>query len=222
MAKEPQPVWRQQSPIDLVMATSLPVTFPRDYLVIGYPNAELPGHFEDHNFWFDDPPPLAFNGKEASLERLHIHSPSEHLLEGKPFDFEIHFVNPLKDTTGDTKAVVIGVFFKERRGAETPPGIKMLDEALKTAAPARSAAPAGGKIPGKVNPADFLPVNRGQFFRYEGSLTTPEYAQIISWFVMPHLVYVAPKDVAALKKYAHETAREVQKLDRRFVLRNFT
>lgn len=69
---------------------------------------------------------------------------------------------------------------------------------------------------------DFLSANRDQFFRYEGSRTTPEYDQVISWFVLPHLVYVAPKDVAALKKYAHEHAREVQPLDRRFVLRNFT
>lgn len=222
MAKEPQPVWRQQSPIDLAAGAALPVVFPRDYLVIGYPNADLPGHFKDHNFWFDDPPPLTFNGKEAALERLHIHSPSEHLLEGKSFDFEIHFVNPLKDTTGDTKAVVIGVFFKERRGAVTPPGIRALDEALKAAPGAEGTLRAAGKVTGRVNPSDFLPVNRGQFFRYEGSLTTGDFDQVISWVVLPHLVYVAPKDVAVLKKHAHEHARKVQKIDRRFVLRNFT
>ena len=44
--KEPQPIWRQQSPIDLVLGTSLPTTFARDYLVIGYPNADLPGRFK--------------------------------------------------------------------------------------------------------------------------------------------------------------------------------
>jgi carbonic anhydrase len=219
--KEPQPIWRQQSPIDLVMGTSFPATFARDYLVIGYPNTDLPGHFKNHNFYFDSPPPLTFNGKEASLERLHIHSPSEHLLDGKAFDFEIHFVNPLQDTSGDTKAVVIGVFFKEKRGAATPPSIKTLDETLK--ARSRTLDNAGkSEIPGSVNPSDFLPVNRGQFFRYEGSLTTGDFDQVISWVVMPHLVYVAPKDVAELKKYAHEHAREVQTLDRRFVLRNFT
>ena len=96
--KEPQPIWRQQSPIDLVLGTSLPTTFARDYLVIGYPNADLPGRFKSHNFYFDAPPPLTFNGQEASLERLHIHSPSEHRLDGEAFDFEIHFVNPLKDS----------------------------------------------------------------------------------------------------------------------------
>jgi carbonic anhydrase len=220
--KEPQPIWRQQSPIDLVLGTSLPTTFARDYLVIGYPNADLPGRFKSHNFYFDAPPPLTFNGQEASLERLHIHSPSEHRLDGKAFDFEIHFVNPLKDSSGDSKAVVIGVFFKERRGAATPPSIRALDEALKARATTRAGAGTGGEVSGSVNPSDFLPVNRGQFFRYEGSLTTGDFDQVISWFVLPHLVFVSPKDVAELKKHAHEPAREVQALDRRFVLRNFT
>jgi hypothetical protein len=74
--KEPQPIWRQQSPIDLVLGTSLPTTFARDYLVIGYPNADLPGRFKSHNFYFDAPPPLTFNGQEASLERLQSTRPA--------------------------------------------------------------------------------------------------------------------------------------------------
>lgn len=219
---EPQPIWRQQSPIDLVTGSTFPTTFPRDYLVIDYPNADLPGRFKKHNFYFDVPPTLIFNGKEASLERLHIHSPSEHLLDGNPFDFEIHFVNPLKDATGDTKAVVIGVFFKEKRGAATPPSVKALDATLKSLATQRKATAPDKETVGSVNPSDFLPVNRGQFFRYEGSLTTDPFDQVISWVVLPHLVYVSPKDVAELKKYAHEHARDVQNIDRRFVLRNFT
>ena len=123
--------------------------------------------------------------------------------------------------SGDSKAVVIGVFFKERRGAATPPSIRALDEALKARATTRAGAGTGGEVSGSVNPSDFLPVNRGQFFRYEGSLTTGDFDQVISWFVLPHLVFVSPKDVAELKKHAHEPAREVQALDRRFVLRNF-
>lgn len=221
-AIEPMPIWRHQSPIDLVKDDAFPTTFPQDYLVNGYPNADLPGQFKDHNFYFDSQPSLTFNGKDASLERLHIHSPSEHLLDGKQFDFEIHFVNPLKDTTGDTKAVVIGVFFKETRGSVTPSSIKALNDILKAQATAKQNARSGDGIPGSINPLDFLPTNRSQFYRYEGSLTTGDFKQIISWVVMPQLVLVSPKDVAQLKKYAHEGARGVQKLDRRFVLRNFT
>lgn len=219
---EPMPIWRQQSPIDLSLQTSLPTALSLDYLVIDYPNADLAGRFEDENFWFDSPPSLTFSGNEAFLERLHIHSPSEHLIDGSCFDFEIHFVNPLKKPTGTIEAVVIGVFFKEKRGAMTPSSIKSLNTALKAAPKTTKKSRTSHRIPGSVNPCDFLPVNRGQYYRYEGSLTTGSFKQTISWFVMPQLVLVAPADVAALKAHAHEGARKVQSLDRRFVLRNFT
>lgn len=218
---EPLPIWRQQSPIDLSLSSSFPATFPLDYLVIDYPNTDLSGRFEDENFWFDSPPRLTFNGNEASLQRLHIHSRSEHLIDGKSFDFEIHFVNALKTPVGGTEAVVIGVFFKEKKGAVTPPSIKAFNAILRTGAVAPKKKRSAGKIAASVNPCDFLPTNRGQYYRYEGSLTTGEFKQIVSWFVMPQLVHVAPKDVEQLKLHAHEDARKVQELDRRFVLRNF-
>jgi carbonic anhydrase len=113
-----RPVWNQQSPIALDTAMSRVTTFPKDYLAIDYPNEALPGFFAEHNFWFDKPPCMSLDGHAAKLERLHIHSPSEHHVDGTHFPFEIHFVNKFLDESGDSKAVVIGAFFEELSGAQ--------------------------------------------------------------------------------------------------------
>ena len=207
-----RPVWNQQSPIALDTAMSRVTAFPKDYLAIDYPNEALPGFFAEHNFWFDNPPCISLDGHVAKLERLHIHSPSEHHVDGAHFPFEIHFVNKFLDESGDSKAVVIGAFFEELSGAPTPAGVLLLDRALRGPALAE-------RTPGLVNPWNFLPTNVDQFFRYEGSLTTPDYDQIVSWVVMPTPVLVDPKDVRALKEHADDSARNLQKVERRFVLR---
>lgn len=188
----------------------------------------------NHNFYFDNPPLIQFAGIAAPLERVHIHSRSEHWLDGKDFDFEIHFVHPFPNppdpeaTTGESTHVVFGVFFKERTDAKTPNSIRALNNALKAKLQpnAKRLADSETAVGSAVNPLDFLPSNRSQFFRYEGSLTTPDadgfFKERVSWVVYPHFVEVDPADVAELKAHAHEGAREPQELNRRFVLRNFS
>lgn len=230
------PYGSQQSPIQLETAKAIPVVYPVDYLVVDYPNEELPGKFkhEKHNFYFDNPPLIQFAGIAAPLERVHIHSGSEHWLNGKGFDFEIHFVHPFPNptdpeaTTGDSTHVVLGVFFKEKAEAKTPKSIRTLNDALKARLQpnARRLTDSDNDVPSALNPLDFLPSNRSQFFRYEGSLTTSDangfFKERVSWVVYPHVIEVDPADVAELKEHAHEGARELQEANRRFVLRNFT
>ncbi|MFO0903671.1 MAG: carbonic anhydrase family protein [Pirellulales bacterium] len=226
------PYGSQQSPIRLETAKAVPVVFPVDYLVVDYPNQELPGKFNhsNHNFYFDSPPTIRFAGITAPLERVHIHSRSEHWLDGLDFDFEIHFVHPFPSpstpdaVTGDSTHVVLGVFFKERRSVPTPLSIRALNSALKANAALRSDE--NCSVGAAVNPVDFLPSNRSQFFRYEGSLTTPDgkcfFKERVSWVIYPHLIEVDPSDVEELKACAQEGAREPQEINRRFVLRNFS
>ncbi|MEW4453043.1 carbonic anhydrase family protein [Bremerella sp. JC817] len=219
----------QQSPVNIVSPLTMYVALASDYLVVSYPDEPLSGHF-DHDFYFDAPPSLTFEGMSASLERIHIHSRSEHLLDGQDFDFEIHFVHPLSSTipeTGEQRYLVLGVFFKEDSASTTPKSIRALNELMKSNT--RLLKKEGGDDPAPeadVNPRDFLPSDLSKYFRYEGSLTTPHKdsepnPEIVSWVVFPELVTVNPDDVAELKEYAQDTAREPQPLYRRFVLRSF-
>ena len=231
--------WRygsQQSPIKIDTASAIPILLPLDYLVIGYPNEPRAGYFDhaSHEFRFETPPALQYQGRDLSLTQIHIHSRSEHWLNGNDFDFEIHFVHRIPSTSTDpapnadnTSYVVLAVFFKECPGALTPNAIRSLNEALLTKAPAdgHNEETAALRTIHSINPYDFLPTNLSQFFRYEGSLTTPDendiYKEQVSWVIYPQLVEVDPKQVAELKKHTQKPARKHQELHRRFVLRNF-
>jgi carbonic anhydrase len=227
------PYGSQQSPVQIETGNTIPVVYPIDYLVVDYPNEELPGYFNhtNHNFYFSNPPQIRFSGINAPLERVHIHSRSEHWLDEEDYDFEIHFVHPFPNptdptaTTGDSTHVVLGVFFKEAANAKTPRSIRALNDALKAKLQpnAKRLADSESSVTTAVNPVEFLPSNRSQFFRYEGSLTIPDengfFKERVSWVVYPHLIEVDPADVAELKAHAHEGARPLQEINRRFLLR---
>lgn len=229
----------QQSPIMIETAKTISVQLPADYLVVEYPDEPLAGHLDhqNHNFYFDNPPQIQFDGKSAPLERIHIHSRSEHWLSDqgvdKDFDFEIHFVHPLPSPsdpttgTGASTHVVFGVFFKETENASTPHSIRSLNEAIKSILKSNKSQLEEDEPPvtANINPLDFMPENQSQFFRYEGSLTTPNKdltpnPEIVSWIVYPDLVEVDPAHVEFLKEHCNETARILQPINRRFILRN--
>ncbi len=219
----------QQSPIDIRKDDTIYAEFTPEYFRVEYANKSLSGCFE-HDFYFDEPPTLIFEGVSAKLERVHIHSRSEHLLDGQDFDFEIHFVHPLQSSipeTGKQRYLVLGVFFKESEKGNTPESIRKLNEYLKFASGNLvQHADESSKGKPEINPYDFLPQDRERFFRYEGSLTTPNKdetpnAEVVSWIVFPELVLVKPEDVKELKEKALDTARRPQKIYRRFVLRSF-
>lgn len=238
---EPYANGSQQSPIKIDVSTTVPVVYPLDYLVVDYPNTELAGHLkhDNDNFYFDVPPTIQFNGVIAPLERIHIHHKSEHslVIGGQEvfYDYEIHFVHPLPNPfdptseTGPSTNVVFGVFFKISANATTPKSIRSLNEAIRARVGANKVRLTDSDPPvtADINPLDFMPKNRSQFFRYEGSLTTPHKDQTpnperVSWFVYPHLIEVAQADVEFLVANTNETARCTQPLNRRFVLRNFS
>ncbi|QDT24396.1 carbonic anhydrase family protein [Gimesia chilikensis] len=220
----------QQSPINLIQASTIRVQLPAEYLEIKYPNEPLSGHF-DHDFYFDDPPETRFEGMSACLERIHIHSRSEHLVDGQDFDFEIHFVHPLPvkiPETGEQRYLVLGVFFKENAASKTSKSIRILNDYFKANPESISKDSRGDDPPpqASINPCEFLPSDCSRFFRYEGSLTTPHKdstsnPEIVSWVVFTELVEVNPEDVADLKQSAQDTARKPQEIYRRFILRNF-
>ena len=139
-----------------------------------------------------------------NMLQFHIHTPSEHTLEGQSFPMEIHFVH--KD--GHGHLAVVGVMVRE--GAANPALQAMVDEV----GPYKRAS--AGQT---VDPLKLLPASRG-FYRYQGSLTTPPCSENVEWVVMDTPIQASREQIAAFAKAYPNNARPVQAMNRRFLLRS--
>ena len=105
------------------------------------------------------------------LLQVHFHRPSEHLIEGKSFPMEAHFVHRA-DSGG---LAVVGVMFSEGKPNAAFGKITATMPAKEGPAVKADAA---------INPNGLLPAKLG-YYRYEGSLTTPPCSEIVEWLVVP-------------------------------------
>lgn len=100
---------------------------------------------------------LRLDGTTYSLEQAHMHARSEHLINGKAKDFELHMVH----SSEDGKLAVVGILFKGIRcGCSASTSFNRVLKAFKDGKPIMYNL---GK----------LMKNRSGYFRYTGGLTTP-------------------------------------------------
>ncbi len=162
-----------------------------------------------HSIQVDAPPGsrLTMEGRTYELLQFHLHHPSEHLLEGRRFPMEIHFVHR---GPGGVLGVV-GVFVEH--GAPNA----ALGSVLANM-PAE--APASREVAGAaLEPQRLLPAERG-YLRYEGSLTTPPCDENVDWAVLTQPIQASPEQVGDFERLYANNARPLQRLNRRFLLRS--
>ncbi len=106
-------------------------------------------------------------GHEASLVGLHFHHPSEHTIDGRHRDLEVHFVH-LNEMT--LRVTVVAILFEARDDA---PHSQWLDNLFGGSDPLPAWPNAGSKLVqfDSIFPVDNISTLR--FVRYGGSLTTP-------------------------------------------------
>ena len=146
---------------------------------------------------------------------------SEHLVDGKQYDLEIHFVfkkvNNTNPNAGDAISV-LGIFGQIDHSAEMR-GI------WKQVTPTKVLPYNSVEEINDVIYSDLLPTSR-DYFHYEGSLTTPGYDEVVQWFVLSELIQVPALYFDQLreiqdaqgKKITHNY-RELQDLNGRVVKR---
>lgn len=145
---------------------------------------------------------MVLDGTRYKLLQYHFHHPSEHLLSGKSFDLEAHFVH----VSDAGVLAVLGVFVR--------PGAHSVALAPIWNVMPREPGEASG---GTVSPAALLPDER-DYFRYLGSLTTPPCSQKVIWTVFRNPVEMSPEQVRQFAGIFRMNARPVRGLNRRFLL----
>ncbi|MDI1266464.1 MAG: carbonic anhydrase family protein [bacterium] len=194
----------QQSPIDIVspiksQLPALKLTWAKtaDTIVNN-------GHTIQLNF--AEGSTLKLGDIAYKLLQVHFHRPSEHMIGGKSYPMEAHFVH-----RADSGALaVVGVMLSE--GKPNAAFSKIVATMPAKEGPAVKADAA-------INPNAMLPPKLG-YYRYPGSLTTPPCAEVVEWLVLSNPVQVAAADVAGFAKLYPMNARPAQRDNRRYVLQS--
>lgn len=140
---------------------------------------------------------LILDGVAYELKQFHFHTPSEHRVQGRGYDMELHLVH----ASADGSNAVIGVFLK--RGHDSgalAPIFAQLPDTLNAREP----------LDEPFNPKSFLPESR-EHYRYAGSLTTPPCTEGVQWIVMAETVRVSDEDMAQFAARINFNARYVQR-----------
>jgi carbonic anhydrase len=145
-------------------------------------------------------------GKDRyEMVQYHFHHPSEHLVGGKSFAMEVHFVH--RNAAGSSFAVIGVLMTAGRHNAAFG--------RIAAAMPAHEGEPV--KLTAPIDPNGMLPV-RHAYYEYAGSLTTPPCSETVRWLLLREPIQVARADIDAFAKLFPMNARPVQKDNRRYVL----
>ncbi len=194
---------KHQSPIDISTEKTADVKLSE--LKFDYRQELIASLNNGHTIQHNNAPGsfLLVDGERYSLEQYHVHAPSEHTIDGKQFDMEIHFVH--KNESG--AVAVVGVLVRRELGAK-------LEFPLYNDLPEK----VGERVTfeGTRNPSDFLPRKR-EYFSYTGSFTTPPCTEPVRWIIMKNPISAPPQLIERFISILKKNNRPVQPLNDRVV-----
>ena len=194
---------RNQTPIDLdamIEAELAPIEFK--YQAAGHEVINN-GHTIQVNF--ESGSSIVIDGRQFDLKQFHFHAPSENHIKGRSYALEGHLVHADKDGN----LAVVAVMF------ETGAANEVIGQAWKV-----MPEKAGDKsaLGAKVSAEGLLPVQR-DYYRFNGSLTTPPCSEGVRWLVMKEAMTASEAQIEHFAHVMHHpTNRPLQPLFARPVL----
>ncbi|CAO2207084.1 unnamed protein product [Urochloa humidicola] len=202
---------RTQSPIDLSVDRSNPDR-SLGYLDYSYRLVEASIVNRGHDIMLrfgGDAGRLVINGTAYYLKQLHWHTPSEHAIDGRRYDMEMHLVH---QNAAGKKTAVVGVLYKKSIFPDPflrtlEPAIRRVKDMQDREEPVGVVDPNGARATGSV------------YYRYMGSLTTPPCTEGVVWTVFEKPRRVAGYQLELLKEAVDDgyekNARPLQDVNNR-------
>ncbi|MFN8673536.1 MAG: carbonic anhydrase family protein [Candidatus Sericytochromatia bacterium] len=195
---------KAQTPIDIdtnsTTKTSLnPLTFNYSEVPLKIINN---GHTVQVNFPAGNS--VKVNDKEYSLLQYHVHVPSEHKINGKSSDMELHLVHK----ASDGELLVVGVMIN--KGSKNDNLNSFFDNLPEKEGPEVS------KDTVKFNPLNILPKDT-KYFNYSGSLTTPACSEGVNWHLLQSSIEASEEQLNKFSKIYKLNSRPIQPLNGRVV-----
>lgn len=141
---------------------------------------------------------VEFRQTRYVLEDIHAHLPSEHVIDEKSFDLEVHFVH----RSADNEVLVVGVMGKSRNEDIQEYLLNGFEELLTEEELKQHHIL-------ELDLEQLKPKNRS-FFYYSGSLTTPPTVGPVQWIVMKNAVSLPLEFIQAFKTTIGKTNRPLQ------------
>ena len=149
---------------------------------------------------------IVVDGIKFELKQFHFHTPSENRINGKSFPLEAHFVHA--DEHGNL--AVLALMFKYGKAN------KILEKIWNTM-PEKEGKKA---LTMSAKDVKHLLPQKKDYYRYNGSLTTPPCSEGVRWLVLKHPVTVSKAQVEKFAKImGHHNNRPVQPLNARVILK---
>ena len=190
-----------QSPINIESSqTTTPIV--KNTLNVNYHESKIDivnnGHTEE--FVISKGNTIIFNGKEYELKQFHMHTVSEHTINGKHFPLEIHFVNKANDGT----YAVISLLVEE--GKEST----FLNTYISHFPKEEGEYTERGSL--KV--INILP-NTTHYYHYKGSFTTSPCTEAVEWILLKEHPTASKKQLERLHQLMHDNYRPLQAVNNR-------
>jgi len=129
-------------------------------------------------------------GAAYTVQQLHFHLPSEHVLRDGPGDAELHIVTA-NNANPDLK-MVVGIVYRGGDDSQHPIAAALLSNVFRSAAKQTA-------LPRRYGLLESMPQKAGGYV-YEGSLTTPPCSEVVSWVVFSEAVVILSKVVSDMKR----------------------
>ncbi|KPQ37771.1 MAG: carbonic anhydrase [Phormidesmis priestleyi Ana] len=162
---------------------------------------------------------IRLNGQQYNLLQFHLHSPSEHTVNNRVWDAELHLVH--QSDKGDLAVVAVLLQSSSQSSSQSRSQVssqasshaqyfELLSQNLPT--------PTENKLrTGQIINAQNLLPHQTTTYRYSGSLTTPPCSEPVTWLVMTEPVTLPTEQLAQYQKLLNHNNRPLQPPNNRTV-----
>lgn len=195
---------KRQSPIDLSGAKidaklkALKFNYQHGVTNLSFANQTLQGDVE-FGSWLD------VDGDRYDLKNVSVHTPSEHRVNGLPFEMEIQLQH--QELSG--RVIIVAVLLTA--GKSNPTLLRIAKD-----------LPRYEGETGSLNRflwTDILPPKR-TYWQYDGSWTTPPCTENVTWIVLTDTVQAATREIDSVGALQKNNARPTHELGHRLLRRS--
>ena len=143
--------------------------------------------------------------KSYGLKEIRFHTPSEHTIQNYSYPMEAQLVH----ADSENNALIVSVMFQP--GEHNPELEKAWETMPEDAGQSRL-------LEDPLDASNLIPQNP-EYFRYNGSLTTPPCTEGVAWLVLKFYVTASPEQIVKLARVIHvNNNRPTQPLNARVVI----